>query len=95
MTLGQAIGHTEGMVRILMHESRAGADAPVGPLTDSSFPKIHKTSQIALFVGPEGGFTEEEVAAAESAGAHIVTMGELVLRAETAAVAGVTKIRFS
>jgi len=84
MTLGQAIGHTEGMVRILMHETGG-----------KKFPEAHKTSQIALFVGPEGGFTEEEVAAAESAGAHIVTMGELVLRAETAAVAGVTKIRFS
>ncbi len=84
MTLGQAIGHTDGMVRIAMHENGG-----------KEFPKVHKTNELALFVGPEGGFTEEEIAALKDAGSHIVTMGELVLRAETAAIAGVTKLRFS
>lgn len=83
MTLGQALGHTEEMVKILMHESGG-----------SELPTIHKTNEIALFVGPEGGFTDPEVAAAKDAGAHVVTFGELVLRAETAAVVGVTKLRF-
>lgn len=83
MTLGQAIGHTDGMVRIAMHETGG-----------HELPKIHKTSELALFVGPEGGFTEAEIAALEAAQAHIVTLGNLVLRAETAAIAGVTKLRF-
>ena len=41
---------------------------------------------IALFVGPEGGFSEEEVAAAQEAGCRVVTLGARTLRTETAAI---------
>lgn len=40
----------------------------------------------SIFVGPEGGWTPEEVAQAIKAGATIVTLGPLNLRAETAAI---------
>ena len=40
-----------------------------------------------LFIGPEGGFTDEEVALAETAGIPIRSLGTLTLRAETAAIA--------
>lgn len=42
---------------------------------------------VALFTGPEGGFTPDEVALAVEAGAVIVTLGARILRAETAAIA--------
>lgn len=42
----------------------------------------------ALLVGPEGGLTEDELAAARKAGFHPVALQGPVLRAETAAVAG-------
>ena len=48
------------------------------------------TGAVALFVGPEGGFTPQEVATAQEAGALGVSLGPRVLRAETAAVVGVT-----
>lgn len=38
-------------------------------------------------VGPEGGFTEEEIAVATEAGAKLVHLGPHVLRTETAAIA--------
>jgi 16S rRNA (uracil1498-N3)-methyltransferase len=38
-----------------------------------------------VWVGPEGDFTPDEVAAAEAAGARPITLGRLVLRVETAA----------
>ena len=41
---------------------------------------------ISLFVGPEGGYTEEEVANARSVGARVVSLGPRVLRAETASL---------
>lgn len=41
----------------------------------------------ALAVGPEGGFTEEEVSAARAAGWRVVGLGPRVLRIETAALA--------
>ena len=39
---------------------------------------------VALFVGPEGGYAPEEVIRARAAGAHLVTLGPRVLRTETA-----------
>lgn len=42
---------------------------------------------VSLFIGPEGGFTPEEVVMARQRGAHIVSLGHRILRSETAAVA--------
>jgi 16S rRNA (uracil1498-N3)-methyltransferase len=42
-------------------------------------------STLGLFIGPEGGFTEAEIAAATAAGIAPVTLGRRILRAETAA----------
>ena len=42
---------------------------------------------VVLAVGPEGGFTDEELAAAERAGFTRVTLGPLVLRTETVCAA--------
>jgi 16S rRNA (uracil1498-N3)-methyltransferase len=39
---------------------------------------------VSVFVGPEGGFTPEEVALAREAQADVVTLGPRVLRTETA-----------
>jgi 16S rRNA (uracil1498-N3)-methyltransferase len=38
-------------------------------------------------IGPEGGFTDAEIAAAEHAGAIRVGLGPHILRVETAAIA--------
>jgi 16S rRNA (uracil1498-N3)-methyltransferase len=45
-------------------------------------------SRIAVFVGPEGGWTPEEIAAGRDAGAALVSLGGRTLRAETVAIAG-------
>lgn len=42
--------------------------------------------QIALLIGPEGGWVEEERRAAEEIGWRKVTIGQQILRAETAAI---------
>lgn len=42
---------------------------------------------LSLFVGPEGGFDEQEVADARASGVETVSLGPQILRAETAAVA--------
>ena len=41
---------------------------------------------VSLFIGPEGGFSEEEVELAELEGAHLFHLGSSTLRGETAAV---------
>lgn len=49
--------------------------------------------QLAILVGPEGGWTERERASAIAAGWTAVTLGESILRAETAAIAAVSQIQ--
>jgi 16S rRNA (uracil1498-N3)-methyltransferase len=46
-----------------------------------------KPASVAVLIGPEGDFTTEEEAQAFSAGFVPITLGALVLRAETAAIA--------
>lgn len=41
---------------------------------------------ILVAIGPEGGFSHAEAASAESAGAHLVSLGSRILRTETAAL---------
>lgn len=43
---------------------------------------------VNLFVGPEGGFTKEEVATATTYGVIPVSLGPRILRAETASIVG-------
>ena len=50
-------------------------------------------ASVALLVGPEGGLTADEVAAAVSAGFTPVSLGATILRAETAGAAAVFAIR--
>lgn len=40
----------------------------------------------AILIGPEGGWTEQEVEQAQQSGAKIVTLGPRILRTETAAI---------
>jgi 16S rRNA (uracil1498-N3)-methyltransferase len=44
----------------------------------------HKVKSIGVFVGPEGGFEEEEVEMARERGIYTIKMGPRILRTETA-----------
>ena len=49
--------------------------------------------EIALLIGPEGGFSSEEVALAEKYGFQQISLGTNILRMETACIAGCAIIR--
>ena len=49
--------------------------------------KVLKTAPVALFVGPEGGWTDPERAALAASGWVAASLGPLILRAETAVCA--------
>jgi 16S rRNA (uracil1498-N3)-methyltransferase len=59
---------------------------PAGLAFDAAGLRAGADAVLAL-VGPEGGFTAAELAAAEHAGAGLVNLGPHILRVETAAVA--------
>ena len=53
--------------------------------------KLNSNEQsIALFIGPEGGFTDDEEAMMQSYEINTVSFGCRILRAETAVIAGLT-----
>ena len=49
---------------------------------------------VFLFIGPEGGLTSEEVILARQHGVQSVTLGQRILRAETAALATVASVMY-
>lgn len=57
------------------------------------FPKINP-EKILLMVGPEGGWTGEEVAEAKRCGAQTIGLGRQILRSETAAISLVTLCQY-
>jgi 16S rRNA (uracil1498-N3)-methyltransferase len=62
---------------------------------EASGPRLLQASRdgdVSLVVGPEGGLSGEEVEAARSHDAAIVSLGSRILRAETAAIAAVAML---
>ena len=51
-----------------------------------------KPKNLILFIGPEGGYSQDEAEAAESNGAALVSLGKRILRVETAAPVAVTLV---
>ena len=79
-------------------EMRVGGGAGVGFLCDASAPMAlsaalaERPDQVTLLIGPEGGFTRDEVAQGRAAGFAPVSLGPGRLRAETAAVAAMAVV---
>jgi len=84
----------ELMLPMRWSEALAGLDADVAliPWEEVREPDLRQVlagvrpSRLALFVGPEGGFAQEEVAAAVAHNVQPITLGPRILRAETAAI---------
>lgn len=77
---------------VITESTREGV--PFMPWEGCDRPKlgsVHRHSrQLALIVGPEGGFSEDEVQRARSRGAITVSLGRRILRSETAAIVAAT-----
>ena len=51
-----------------------------------ALPPVEKAKCISFFIGPEGDFTPKEYALAEAKGCRPVSLGETILKVETAAI---------
>ncbi len=56
-------------------------------------PRAEPVSDIALLIGPEGGFSQHELALAEAAGFEQIKLGPRVLRTETAPIVALTAVQ--
>lgn len=73
-------GETE--LRLIAHPGGRRCRA----VLDELLPPGKPPSRVSLAIGPEGGFTQGEIDAAQSHGWHAVDLGRRVLRVETAAL---------
>jgi 16S rRNA (uracil1498-N3)-methyltransferase len=78
----------EADIKLLLDES---ADAP--PILRSLPTEKRVTDRVALMLGPEGGWIEEERRQTVAAGWKRCSLGNTILRAETAAIAGLAVIQ--
>lgn len=79
-------------VLLLPYEAAGDAAAGVQAALNADIDALFALSEVSVFIGPEGGFEPAEVAAAKVAGATVVTMGERVLRSETAGLVAATLV---
>jgi 16S rRNA (uracil1498-N3)-methyltransferase len=59
---------------------------------DAEWTSLSAPESVQLLVGPEGGWSEEEVRIARSAGAHAISLGPRTLRAETAPIVALSLV---
>ena len=80
MTYKEALAYAKDMeVKLLPYELAEGMAK-----TKELIGQITKGQNIAIFIGPEGGFATEEVERANAEGFEAVTLGKRILRTETA-----------
>ncbi len=89
-TLAECLGEFAAERRYLLAEPRFPAAALTGvrDLQAEASPR-----SALLVVGPEGGWTDAEAALAERAGCVMLTLGGRTLRADSAALVGITALQ--
>lgn len=80
MSFSQAIKQAADMdVKLIPYELAEGMEK-----TKELIASVGEGQDVAVFIGPEGGFEEAEVTAALSLGIQPITLGKRILRTETA-----------
>jgi len=90
-----AFRESAAAVKVLLSERSLAA--PLRTVFEEAASKIGEgklPQRIALAIGPEGGWTDEELKAASTAGFRAISLGYGILRAETAAAIGGALIRY-
>jgi len=80
MTFRESLVYADAMdVKLLPYELAEGMEKTKGIIGS-----LKEGQRIAVFIGPEGGFEEDEAAEALKAGFASITLGRRILRTETA-----------
>ncbi|MDI3462210.1 MAG: 16S rRNA (uracil(1498)-N(3))-methyltransferase [Nitrospira sp.] len=75
---------TTGTITLMLAERRKGKSLQTIELPQDA------TSFVLVLIGPEGGWSKEEGQIAEQAGVAFITLGQQILRSETAAIAAIS-----
>ena len=77
-------------VRLIPYELAEGMDK-----TRALIDGIRPGQSVAVFIGPEGGFEQEEISLAAENGIEAITLGRRILRTETAGLAVLSWIGYA
>ena len=78
MPFAKAIEDAQDSFILLPYESARGVEYTREVLSEIAKKKV------SIFIGPEGGFDDDEIDLAKENGAHIISLGRRILRTETA-----------
>jgi 16S rRNA (uracil1498-N3)-methyltransferase len=90
LTFEAYLGEPNPELLLMLVEPGAGTDTD----TLSALRSERIPSEAAILVGPEGGWSEEERAAARERGCRLVTLGRRTLRADAVPVAAISVLQF-
>ena len=77
----------------LRDRTEADAELIFSPSAEQPLTPGRSATSVRILIGPEGGFSESEVAAATDAGFEPMRLGPRILRAETAATMAVGAVQ--
>jgi 16S rRNA (uracil1498-N3)-methyltransferase len=81
--------HSSASIRVMLSEQ------PEAPSLRTILHSMPASRSAVLAIGPEGGWTEAELACAQAANFHQASLGKLILRTETAVAAALASINFA
>ncbi len=85
MTYKQALEAAQKLDLMLVpYESEDGMES-----TKKALSEIKPGMSVGIFIGPEGGFDDKEIQSAKEYGGKIISLGQRILRTETAAITAV------
>lgn len=90
MSIKEACEYAKQLEYVLLpYENAEGMEGSKRLIMDAKGKK-----SIGVFIGPEGGFDEEEVAMIEAIGGNTISLGHRILRTETAAITILSLLMF-
>lgn len=90
MTFQEAVAYAEGLdYNVIPYEFAEGMKE-----SKEIVKKISDYKHVGIFIGPEGGFDESEIALAKEKNMQIISLGRRILRTETAGLTTLSIIMF-
>jgi 16S rRNA (uracil1498-N3)-methyltransferase len=89
LTIESYLGDPPAALRLMLVEPEKDSAATLSVIQRRPAPH-----DAVVLIGPEGGWTDQECAAAAAAGVELVTLGHRTLRADAVAVAAISVLQF-
>ena len=94
MSFKEALSKASKMEKVFIPYENADASPEGMKASKELLENIPKGSDVAVFIGPEGGFEPAEVEEAIASGAEVISLGKRILRTETAGMMLLSVIGF-